>query len=105
MKIGFGFFGITDGTDVRTGYSRNYKHCWNGIQKYLIQGNFESNFISIKTEVETKKKILAADGRYKLIDKNSNNTIELVGRHIITEAKIIKSLPKGIEDKKDAFRP
>jgi outer membrane protein OmpA-like peptidoglycan-associated protein len=74
------------------------------IQKYLIQGNFESNFISIKTEVETKKKILAADGRYKLIDKNSNNTIELVGRHIITEAKIIKSLPKGIEDKKDAFR-
>ena len=45
------------------------------IQKYLIQGNFESNFISIKTEVETKKKILAADGRYKLIDKNSNNTI------------------------------
>ena len=37
MKIGFGFYGITDGTDERTGYSRNYKHCWNGIQKYLIQ--------------------------------------------------------------------
>ena len=69
------------------------------IQKYLIKGNFESNFISKKIDAETKKKILASDGRYKLKDKNSDNTIELVGRHIIKDAKIIKSLPKGIEDK------
>ena len=74
------------------------------IQKYLIKGNFESNFISKKIDAETKKKILASDGRYKLKDKNSDNTIELVGRHIIKDAKIIKSLPKGIEDKTDAFR-
>ena len=74
------------------------------IQKYLIKGNFESNFISKKIDAETKKKILATDGRYKLKDKNSDNTIELVGRHIIKDAKIIKSLPKGIEDKTDAFR-
>ena len=34
----------------------------------------------------------------------SFNSIELIGRHKITNAKIIKSLPKGIEDKIDAFK-
>lgn len=37
MKIGFGFYGITKGTDKRTGYSRDYKHCWNNIQEMLVK--------------------------------------------------------------------
>ena len=76
------------------------------IEKYLIQGDFESNFSSVKTDPDpdNKRRVLNTDGRYKLKDKKSFNSIELVGRHKITNAKIIKSLPKGIEDKKDAFK-
>jgi len=76
------------------------------IEKYLIQGDFESNFISVKTDSDkdNKRRVLNTDGRYKLKDKKSFNSIELVGRHKITNAKIIKSFPKAIEDKKDAFK-
>ena len=76
------------------------------LQKYLIQGDFESNFISVKpkTDDNDKQRFLDADGRYKFKEKMSFNSIELVGRHKITNAKIIKSLPKGIEDKIDAFK-
>ena len=76
------------------------------IEKYLIQGDFESNFSSVKTDPDpdNKRRVLNTDGRYKLKDKKSFNSIELVGRHKITNSKIIKSLPKGIEDKKDAFK-
>ena len=76
------------------------------IEKYLIQGDFESNFISVKTDSDkdNKRRVLNTDGRFKLKDKKSFNSIELVGRHKITNAKIIKSFPKAIEDKKDAFK-
>ncbi len=37
MKIGFAFYGITEGTDPKTGYSRDFRHCWNNIQQYLIR--------------------------------------------------------------------
>ena len=76
------------------------------LQKYLIQGDFESNFISVKPKTDDydKQRFLDADGRYKFKEKMSFNSIELVGRHKITNAKIIKSLPIGIEDKIDAFK-
>lgn len=76
------------------------------IEKYLIQGDFESNFISVKTDSDkdNKRRVLNTDGRYKFKDKKSFNSIELVGRHKIINAKIIKSFPKAIEDKKDAFK-
>jgi len=37
MKIGIGFYGITEGTDPRTGYSRDFRHCWSNIQQCVIQ--------------------------------------------------------------------
>ena len=88
------------------------------IEKYLIQGDFESNFISIIIDPDDNKKrvlappkednnldfVVAPNGRRELKNKKSFNSIELVGRHIITDAKIIESLPNGIEEKKDAFK-
>ena len=43
------------------------------IEKYLIQGDFESNFISVKTDSDkdNKRRVLNTDGRYKLKDKKS----------------------------------
>lgn len=37
MKIGFAFYGITYGQDKRTGYSRDFRHCWNNITTMLIE--------------------------------------------------------------------
>ena len=88
------------------------------IEKYLIQGNFESNFISIIIDPDDNKQrvlvppredndldfVVAPDGRRELKNKKSFNSIELVGRHIITDAKIIKSIPNAIEEKKNAFK-
>lgn len=37
MKIGFAFYGITHGTDKRTGYTRDFRHCWDNIQNMLVQ--------------------------------------------------------------------
>lgn len=37
MKIGIGFYGITEGTDPKTGYSRDFRHCWDNIRKNLIK--------------------------------------------------------------------
>ena len=37
MKLGFAFYGITQGIDKKTGYSRDFRHCWNNIQTMLIQ--------------------------------------------------------------------
>jgi len=37
MKIGIGFYGITEGTDPKTGFSRDFRHCWDNIQQFLIQ--------------------------------------------------------------------
>jgi hypothetical protein len=37
MKIGIGFYGITEGTDPKTGYSRDFRHCWDNIQQNIIQ--------------------------------------------------------------------
>jgi len=37
MKIGIGFYGITEGTDPKTGYSRDFRHCWSNIQQNIIQ--------------------------------------------------------------------
>ena len=38
------------------------------IEKYLIQGDFESNFISVKTDSDkdNKRRVLNTDGRYQL---------------------------------------
>ena len=43
------------------------------LQKYLIQGDFESNFISVKpkTDDNDKQRFLDADGRYKFKEKMS----------------------------------
>jgi hypothetical protein len=36
MKIGFAFYGITHGTDKKTGYTRDFRECWDNIQTLLI---------------------------------------------------------------------
>lgn len=37
MKIGFAFYGIAHGTDKKTGYTRDFRHCWPNINRMLIQ--------------------------------------------------------------------
>lgn len=37
MNIGFGFYGIAHGTDKKTGYTRDFRHCWSNIEENLIK--------------------------------------------------------------------
>ena len=37
MKIGIGFYGITEGTDPKTGYSRDFRHCWSNVHDNIVQ--------------------------------------------------------------------
>ena len=46
MKIGFGFYGIADGTDAKTGYTRDFRDCWDNIQENLINPFVEAGHTS-----------------------------------------------------------
>jgi hypothetical protein len=64
MKIGFVFYGIAEGRDLRTGYEYDFRHCWPNIKRMLVnpfveKGHEAINFVSTYNVTgETEKDLI-----------------------------------------------
>lgn len=80
MKIGFVFYGISEGKDPRTGYEYDFSHCWDNLKRTLIEpfvrnGNDYSVYVSTyESSEETKEKLIQTYNPKKIVYSDFNNS-------------------------------